>query len=137
MKTKPKTTRPAKLPEGSWNDHRLTVVLPIPDYALSPNGRPHWARKAKAVKAARHRGTLETMALVGAQPRPCPVAYTLRYYWPSTHRDDDNAIASAKSYLDAICNVLGIDDRHVRFRALEHHADRKAPRLEVVMHLAE
>ena len=32
----------------------ISVELPWPDKLLSPNARPHWSRKARAVKAAKH-----------------------------------------------------------------------------------
>lgn len=125
------------LPPGRRDDRSLTVVLYIPAYILSPNGRcAHWRARNAAVKRAKSIARLFTLKVLdGAQP-PAPVAYSLAYYWPSTHRDDDNAIASAKSYLDGICSALGVDDRHLRFRELSHHADRGCPRLEITMHLA-
>ena len=115
----------------------MTIKLHVPAYVLSPNGRAgHWSRRSKAVKAARRVANLITLQLLAGNVPPCPVAYSLAYYWPDTARDDDNAIASAKSYMDGICSALRIDDRSIRFRSLYHHRDRVCPRLEIILHLA-
>lgn len=114
----------------------MTLTLPIPPIELSPNGKCHWGKKAKLAKKAKAAAILTTLQKLNGGPRPCPVAYTLHYYWPLRRRDDDNAIASAKWYLDGICHALGIDDAHIRFRHLLHSADRHKPRLEITLHLA-
>jgi hypothetical protein len=64
------------------------------------------------------------------------MAYSLRYFWARTHRDDDNAIASCKAALDGICDALQMDDRHLRFRQLIHEKDRACPRLEITLHFS-
>lgn len=65
---------------------------------------------------------------------PVPNDYSLRYYWPRTPRDDDNAIASCKAYMDGICEALRMDDRNIRFRTLTHDSDKLKPRLEIILH---
>jgi hypothetical protein len=64
------------------------------------------------------------------------VAYTIHYYWPGAHRDDDNAIASVKAYLDGICEAFRVDDKDIRFRQLFHSPAGKRPRVEITLHLA-
>lgn len=114
----------------------MTIILRIPSRILSPNGRPaHWRKKHEATQTARGTAKLKTLhALRGMEP-PCPAAYSIRYFWPSTRRDDDNAIASCKAYMDGICDALRMDDRHLRFRALDHDTDKKTPRVEITLHL--
>lgn len=139
MSTKRKTLKPPViLPDGEMVGNTLRVVVGIPARELSPNGASHchWRVRHKATKAGRAVARLKTLNLLAGRA-VVPVGYSLRYYWPAMHRDDDNAIASAKATLDGICSAIGIDDRHIRFRTLEHHKDRKTPRLEVIMHLAE
>jgi crossover junction endodeoxyribonuclease RusA len=114
----------------------MTITLPIPRMKLSPNGRCHWRTKSKATKAARNFARVTTLQILGGKPPPCPVGYSLHYYWPSTHRDDDNAIASAKAYMDGICGAMGVDDKTLRFRELFHSPAGKRPRLEITLHLA-
>ena len=125
------------LPACSWVGDVLTVPLYIPAYCLSPNGRPHRRVKHAAGKKARALANLRTLQVLAGLVPPCPLAYSLAYYWPGMARDDDNAIASAKAYLDGICSALGVDDRNVRFRSLYHHKDRACPRLEIILHLAK
>lgn len=116
----------------------MTIILHVPAYVLSPNGRAgHWRRRHKETKAARTVANLTTLGVLAGDVPPCPVAYSLAYYWPATARDDDNAIASVKAYMDGICSALQVDDRSVRFRQLFHHSDRKCPRLEIILHLAQ
>ena len=33
--------------------NRITITLPLPPKELSPNARPHWAVKARAIKSYR------------------------------------------------------------------------------------
>ncbi|GAA5124555.1 hypothetical protein JIN84_12835 [Luteolibacter yonseiensis] len=131
-KAAPKPLPP--LPASTLTDDTLTIVLRIPPYEISPNGRGHWRTIAKHKKAAKKTANLVTLGAIGTA-RPQPVGYSLAYYWPSTHRDDDNAIGSCKAILDGICAALGMDDKHLRFHALHHHADRSCPRVEIIMHL--
>ncbi len=134
-KKKPAPRPPVKLPPSLWKPEALTVILPIPSYNMSPNGRGHWRKTSKLKQSAKVLARLSVLQVLTGNPPPCAIAYTLAYYWPATHRDDDNAIASCKAYLDGIASALGIDDRTLRFRALIHNADRKTPRVEIIMHL--
>lgn len=112
----------------------MTIILAIPPAILSPNARPHWAAKHQATRRCRAKAKLATLNLLrGFEPLKA-LGYSLAYFWPSTPRDDDNAIASVKSYLDGICAAIGMDDRHLRFRALTHGKDRMVPRLEITLH---
>ncbi len=131
---------PPCLPDSHWNTEEreeMTIILSIPGRVLSPNGRPaHWAVKRKETQAARARAKLTTLSLLGGCPPPRPMAYSLRYFWARSHRDDDNAIASCKAALDGICDALKMDDRHLRFRQLTHEKDRVCPRLEITLHFS-
>lgn len=103
----------------------MKITLPLPSMILTPNGRGHWAKKAKAVKAARAVAHWQT--LQAGKPQTLPTHYRLIYHWPTPRRrrDDDNCVAGAKSYLDGICSALGIDDRTLTLAGLEH--DRSHP----------
>ncbi len=134
-KAAPKPLPP--LPASTWTGNQFTVILPVPVVALRPNGQHgHWRTIRKAKAAAKGLATLTTLQLLAGGPPPCATAYSLVYYFQATPWDDDNAIASVKAYLDGISSALGIDDRHLRFRELIRRADRKCPRLEIIMHLA-
>lgn len=90
------------------------LVLPWPSKDLSPNGRVHWARKAKAAKEARYLAGVLTM---GArwQERSLPDGKLHLWvdFYPPTKRlpDDDNMLARVKPYRDGIADALGIDDK--------------------------
>lgn len=90
----------------------LTVFLPHPPRELRPNGRVHWAAKARAVKNARMLARCVTLAQrspsgLGFVPR----RYTLVWFFKGIAPDADNCLASCKAYLDGCCDALGIDDR--------------------------
>ena len=103
----------------------MTIALPLPPPDLRPNSRPHWARKAKATKAARNLAKLRTLEI--GLPAEMPTHYRITYHWPTPRRrwDDDNCVASCKAYLDGICAALRIDDQSLHLAGLEH--DRSKP----------
>lgn len=90
-----------------------SFTLPFPAKALWPNGRPHWADKARAVKS--HRAYAWTAAKAAGVTKADPdyrvfVAVTVH---PKTRHpiDRDNCVASLKSYIDGLADALGVDDR--------------------------
>jgi hypothetical protein len=96
----------------------LTIPLPWPSDALSPNGRVHHFTRARAAKSAKtyaHGMTLAAMGplgiIKGTWRGPVTVQYT---FHPSIDRarDDDNFIARMKAARDGAALALGIDDRH-------------------------
>lgn len=108
----------------------LEVMLPWPPRVLWPNGRPHWASKARAVLAARSCAAEETILAAWAQGQGAdtidlaraeiPVEIT---FHPPTRakRDRDNQSAACKSYLDGLADAMGIDD--ARFVPTPHQGD--------------
>ncbi len=88
----------------------MRILLPWPHKHLSPNGRAHWATKAKATKIARtfaYWKVKEQTAVTGVVP--AGISYT---FHPGTNRrrDLDNLIASTKATTDGIAQALGVDD---------------------------
>jgi len=87
------------------------IELPWPDKALSPNGRVHWATKARATKTAKTMAAALTR--VETKTKPEWLSAHLQYdFYPKTAHvlDMDNCIASSKAYQDGIAIALGIDD---------------------------
>ena len=87
------------------------IFLPWPSKALSPNSSGHWSKQSKAKKAYRtyagwcvreqHIGKINADAL----------HVKLTFFPPDNRaRDLDNMIASLKSGLDGISDVIGVDD---------------------------
>lgn len=92
----------------------LTLTLPWPPSALSPNHRhAHWSTLARARR--RFRTACAITALSQGANRlagpPGALAVHLRFIPPDRRRRDlDNCLASMKSGLDALADVLGVDD---------------------------
>jgi Holliday junction resolvase RusA-like endonuclease len=92
----------------------MELTLPWPSKDLSPNGRVHWARKAKAAKAARADANLLTIAAGWPQcVLPSGRLHLWLDFYPPTKRlpDDDNMLSRCKAYRDGIADALGIDDK--------------------------
>lgn len=89
------------------------IVLPYPHKALWPNGRAHWATKAREVK--KHRQWAAT-AMLGASlcimDSPIPIHITVHPKAKGPAPDRDNCVAAAKSYIDGIAQYLCVNDRH-------------------------
>lgn len=125
----------------------MTIVLPIPDRHISPNGSRGQSRgallaKGRLVKAHRQRARLLTLEAIGkhyyaaGQAVPAFTGYTIAHFFKTAaFRDDDNADAACKAYRDGIADALGIDDRQLRKLALSTIAkDPARPRVEITLH---
>ncbi len=94
----------------------LTVTLPWPDAALSPNGRAHHMARARAAKKARvyawgmAKAAMGPLGIrAGTWIGPVTVQWT---FHPeiSRDRDDDNFVARMKASRDGIADALGLND---------------------------
>lgn len=98
----------------------LTITLPWPPSALSPNQRQHWSKLAKAKKMYRDAcaWTAKAQGAVAMQEQHLRLALT---FYPPSRRvyDLDNAMARMKSGLDGLADVLGVDDSRWSFGAIE------------------
>ena len=88
----------------------VIVNLPFPDKALWPNGRPHWAVKARAFRSHKAWAVVAMRAerpdLVSSR-----VAVDLTVHPKTRNRiDADNCVSASKAYLDGIAVALGVDD---------------------------
>jgi crossover junction endodeoxyribonuclease RusA len=98
-----------------WSDgakeSAMTLTLPWPPTALSPNARTHWAKLAKAKKQYRS-ACAWTAASQGAHPIDAERLHLTLEFVPPTRRafDLDNALARIKSGLDGLADVLMVDD---------------------------
>ena len=105
----------------SADDGFLALTLPWPPTALSPNTRhAHWSALARAKKRFRAACAITAQAQ-GARPMAGKfeaLAVNLRFVPPDRRlRDLDNCIASMKSGLDGLADVLGVDDNRWRLSA--------------------
>ena len=87
--------------------------LPFPAKALWPNGRAHWAEKARAVKT--HRTDAWATARIAGVAKADPetrVSLAVTVHPKTKHPiDRDNCVAALKSYIDGLADALGVDDR--------------------------
>lgn len=109
----------------------LTVMIPwTPTLALSPNQshRAKWVT-ANAKKEARHYAHYAALDAVGqltedvALPETVPYRIVVRWGKRRRHWDDDNLIAAMKASIDAICAVIGIDDKHLCLTGITQERD--------------
>lgn len=90
----------------------LEICLPHPPRALRPNGRAHWAEKARKTKAARFRAWLLVHnAVVDAVEPWYPTRYAVMWFFKGVVPDADNCLAACKAYLDGAAVAFGVDDR--------------------------
>lgn len=101
------------------------IALPYPHKALWPNGRAHWAVKAREAKKLR---TAAAWATKAASPRlgdsPIPLHITVHPKRTGPAPDRDNVIAAAKHAIDGIADALGINDRHFAAPTVEVSGER-------------
>ena len=89
----------------------MRVILPWPTKDLSPNARGHWAIKARAKKQYRAlcawQAKSQGLTHIDAERLHLKITFV-----PPNRRarDLDNLLASIKSGLDGLCDVLGVDD---------------------------
>lgn len=111
----------------------MTLTLPIPHKALSPNARAHWATKARAVKQARQRGHAAVLTSGQTHPAP-PLLMHVAWYTKTKRRpDDDNCWASLKHNRDGIADGLGVNDRDIRQGRMTFGVDKANPRVEITL----
>lgn len=88
-----------------------TVALPWPPKELSPNLKSHWAAKAKAVRRYKEQCHLEALASGLRHVQGGGARVSMCFHPPDNRlRDTDNMIAAFKAGIDAIRDVIGIDD---------------------------
>lgn len=114
----------------------ISIEMPWPSIALSPNGRAHWRDKHKATKASKNYAwgiAKSLMGPLGIVPGSWigPISVQLTFH-PSVTRDRDldNMQASQKAALDGIALALGINDTH--FRPVSFIGDHRKPACVVI-----
>ena len=89
----------------------LHLVLPWPVKGLSPNARGHWAKSARDRKRYREACAWTAKSQGAGKLDAERLHVDLQFVPPDRrHRDMDNMLASMKSGLDGLSDVLGVDD---------------------------
>lgn len=87
------------------------VTLPWPPRVLSPNVSKHYMVLAKAKKEYKEACMWEAKAQGIKSIDANSVHVSIEFFKPTRRRMDlDNALASIKSGLDGVSDVLGVDD---------------------------
>ena len=94
---------------------QMRLLFTQPPYAMGANGRLHWARKARLVKAKRAEARL--VALAALRQFDCFSDFTPRvydvywYYARGVEPDEDNVLSRCKALLDGCADALRVNDR--------------------------
>lgn len=89
----------------------VTIELPWPPSALSPNSRGHWAIKARHAKKYRADSRVLCMAVGLRKMTAEALSLRVTFQPPDRRaRDLDNMLASIKAGLDGIADATGVDD---------------------------
>ena len=112
------------------------VVVPWPHQYLSPNSRVNWAAKYQVSIRARKMGCLLAKEIFGcgffAKPKGNRISVRLiTHACDKRHRDEDNIIASLKSWLDGIADGIHVDDAAFHFLPLEVGSTKRPPDIEI------
>lgn len=108
----------------------LQIQTPYPPGPLWPNKRPHWAKRARLVRAQRLAAHLATRAAIAARPandqwQPCnSPSLTISLHCPGPRPDPDNAIAALKSTIDGLVDGGALTDDRQLTLILKHILSR-------------
>lgn len=119
---------------------QLLLELPLPPAQLSPNARPHWRAKAKAVRG--YRQTAAALCRVAMARQHVVGGWTeatCRAYWyhrDRRRRDRDNLQASLKAAFDGLADAgLLLDDVGLTHLPPVLRVDRERP--HVLLEISE
>lgn len=118
----------------------ITIILPWPPKALSPNSRGHWSIEYRAKRKARNDAYLFTKAVLGGKESPFSLwnedngkiqVHCLFYPKADYAFDEDGLASRMKAFFDGIADGLSVDDRHFRHSMELMPKDKDNPRVEV------
>lgn len=117
----------------------ITITLPLPSRHLSPNGRYHWAVKARAAQEARRYAAWQAhpgcIRVQGYPFRWESARIEVRpYYGDRRRHDSDNLLASLKPSIDGLVDAgMLADDNCVTYTLHPAAVDRERPRVEITI----
>ena len=116
----------------------IVITLPLPSRTLNPNGRKHWAVKARAVKEYRLAAcNAATEAANWNRPLWEKAAVQATFYFRDKRkRDESNFNAALKSAIDGLQDAgIVVDDSGITLLPAVLKADKENPR--VVIHVTK
>ena len=116
------------------NNDFFRVVLPWPDWKLSPNSRVHY--RVKADLTSIHRRTAKMLALDAMGFGNWIDADRIFSVWifcdpDNRHRDTGNIRAAMKAYQDGVCDALKINDYAIKDEHLHRHEIKTGGEVEL------
>jgi crossover junction endodeoxyribonuclease RusA len=112
----------------------MVIVLPLPPRELSPNARPHWAAKARAVRRCREAAYLSSLAEHPCRPLQAAKVTARFFFRTRRRRDRDNLLASLKPAFDGIADARVVaNDSGMIHMPVEQYVDRTDPRAEIAV----
>ena len=119
----------------------ITITLPLPDPALSPNARVHRWAEARAIKAYREYAWAVTKEAIGRRPDPLwekATAQATFYFGTNRQRDKDNFKAMLKSVFDGMVDAgLMVNDSGLDHKRATFAVDPARPRVEITIEKVE
>lgn len=124
---------------------RLSIVLPLPPAACSPNARAHWRTKHRAMQVYREAAYLAAMAAIRAARPPLAglpwqtaTEQATFAFRQARRRDADNLLASLKAAFDGLADAgVVIDDCGLTHRPVRQSVTREAAHVEIVIERGE
>lgn len=114
----------------------LTITIPLPPRAVSPNARIHWSKKASATKSYRREAWASAVAAInGSPPRWLKAKMQVFAYFPNRRfPDPGNLMASLKAAEDGICDAgIVANDRGLWPERPVFNVSAGAPRIEIII----
>lgn len=115
----------------------ITITLPLPAPALSPNARVHRMAKAAAVRKYREYAWAVTLEALGRRAPPLwkRARAEVTFYFPQDRRRDrDNFRAMLKAAWDGIVDAhLLADDKGLIVSTPVFKIDKDRPRVEITV----
>lgn len=133
--------------DGETQSHPyIAVTLQPPPKELRPNGRYHWAAKAKAVKSYRNAAHGAALFAMSERMNAAPFHWPKANVYPTVYvkdrrglkQDGDNVIASLKAAGDGLADAgVVANDRLFVWHAPVFAIDKANPRVELVIERIE
>jgi len=126
-------TSPQHISAAEW---RIGIDLPWPAKALHPNERPHWRKKAAAVKSARFAACQMAKPIGKIGEDAIKVTCIFSPPLPKRNRDLDNLIAACKAYFDGIADAIGVNDSCFRHQEPVWGIPTKGGKVSIILEAA-
>ncbi len=117
----------------------ITITLPLPPAALSPNARVVWQARHRATERARYDASVVARVearRVGWLPVDAATVAVVWYSWRRRWPDDTNMRGWLKAYEDGFQGVLIEDDNRLTWLPVDRQLDRERPRVEITLYRA-